>query len=79
MVLCLLFSFKNKAQNDSLTLAYKLERCHQPIKAQEILEFLEEKHFYFNSKCGHGGTLCLGLIIGTKNGSINLFDILVRL
>ena len=45
MVLCLLFSFKNKAQNDSLTLAYKLERCHQPIKAQEILEFLEEKHF----------------------------------
>ena len=34
-----------KAQNDSLTLAYKLERCHKAINAQEILEFLEEKHF----------------------------------
>lgn len=40
-----MFCFNSKAQNDSLTLAYKLERCHKPIKAQEILEFLKEKHF----------------------------------
>ncbi len=60
-------SFNIKAQNDSLTLAYKLERCHQPIKAQEILEFLEENKFtktqilnmgtyisyHGNDKCGN--------------------------
>jgi urease accessory protein UreF len=59
--------FNSKAQNDSLTLAYKLERCHKPIKAQEILEFLEEKQFtktqilnmgtyisyHGNDKCGN--------------------------
>jgi hypothetical protein len=43
-----------KAQNDSLTLGYKLERCHKPIKAQEILEFLEEKHFTNNSNFRNG-------------------------
>ncbi len=60
-------SFYTKAQNDSLTLAFKLERCHKPIKAQDILDFLEEKHFtkrqildmatyisyHGNDKCGN--------------------------
>lgn len=41
----MMYCFTIKAQNDSLTLGYKLERCHQPIKAQEILKYLEEKHF----------------------------------
>ena len=63
----MLCSFSTKAQNDSLTLAYKLERCHQPIKTLEILDFLEEKHFtkkqildmgtyisyHGNDKCGN--------------------------
>lgn len=67
LLLCLICGFNSKAQNDSLTLAYKLERCHKPIKAQDILEFLEEKQFtktqilnmgtyisyHGNDKCGN--------------------------
>jgi len=34
-----------KAQNDSLTLAYKLERCTKGCNAKDILDFLEEKYF----------------------------------
>ena len=67
MLLCMMCSFMTKAQNDSLTLAYKLERCTQGLKAKEVLEFLEEKHFtkkqildmgtyisyHGNDKCGN--------------------------
>lgn len=41
----MLCAFQVKAQNDSTTLAYKLERCHKSLKAKDILDFLEEKHF----------------------------------
>ena len=73
-----------KAQNDSLTLAYKLERCHKAINAQEILEFLEEKHFtkkqilemgtyisyHGNDQCGNDlMNLCIA-----KNDSITAGD-----
>lgn len=63
-VMCCLYS---KAQNDSLTIAYKLERCNTPLKAQDIFDFLEEKQFtkkqilemgtyisyHGNDKCGN--------------------------
>ena len=76
--------FITKAQNDSLTLAYKLERCHKAINAQEILEFLEEKHFtkkqilemgtyisyHGNDQCGNDlMNLCIA-----KNDSITAGD-----
>ena len=76
--------FNTKAQNDSLTLGYKLERCHQPIKAQEILKYLEEKHFtkkqilemgtyisyHGNDQCGNElMNLCIA-----KNDSITAGD-----
>lgn len=80
-VICCLHS---KAQNDSLTLSYKLERCHTPLKAQDILGFLEEKHFtkrqilemgtyisyHGNDKCGNElMSLCIA-----KNDSITAGD-----
>lgn len=76
--------FTIKAQNDSLTLGYKLERCHKPIKAQEILKYLEEKHFtkkqilemgtyisyHGNDQCGNElMNLCIA-----KNDSITAGD-----
>jgi tetratricopeptide (TPR) repeat protein len=80
----MLCGFMTKAQNDSLTLAYKLERCHKAINAQEILEFLEEKHFtkkqilemgtyisyHGNDQCGNDlMNLCIA-----KNDSITAGD-----
>ena len=41
----MLCCFNLKAQNDSLTLAYKFEHCNKGFKASEVLQFLEEKHF----------------------------------
>ena len=84
LLLCMMCCFITKAQNDSLTLAYKLERCHKAINAQEILEFLEEKHFtkkqilemgtyisyHGNDQCGNDlMNLCIA-----KNDSITAGD-----
>lgn len=85
MLICILFSFSiTKAQNDSLTLAYKFERCNNKINAKEVLDFLEGKHFtkrqildmgtyisyHGNDKCGNElMNLCIA-----KNDSITAGD-----
>lgn len=83
-------SFNTKAQNDSLTLAYKLERCHKPINAKDILEFLEEKHFtkrqilemgtyisyHGNDKCGNElMNLCIAKLDSITAGDWHAYSV----
>ncbi len=45
LLVCILSAFQSKAQNDTLTLAYKLERCTKECNAKDVLEFLEKNKY----------------------------------
>ncbi len=67
LILPIFFCLHSRAQNDTMTLAYKLERCHSSLNAKDILSFLEENKFtkkqilemgtfisyHGNDKCGN--------------------------
>ena len=86
----MLCSFNSIAQNDSLTLAYKLERCNSGFKAQEIFDYLEQKHFtkrqilemgtyisyHGNDKCGNElMNLCISKIDTVTAGNWHSYSV----